>query len=222
MQLLEQIKTEYKLSDDDVVKYNVKALSGFATKTFSDSRVTEEERHQIVEIHKKFNLPVDAVVYSQKDFNKYYTLDQIDRGNIPITENHNLNINMGVGEKLYFADKAFFVKNRSVTERINYGGFSGSVKIARGIRYRVGSLKVDVQKKQVLSSEDAGFIYMTTDNIAYLGVHKNFSLPYNKIVSLDIKNGYLFIYKKSKEAPFIILMDDYEVLLAIVSSKLNQ
>jgi hypothetical protein len=222
LKILEDIKTEYKLTDQDVVKYNIEALRGFASKTFSDSRVTEEERQQIVQIHKKFNLPADAVVYSQKDFNKYYILDQIDRGNIPTTENHDLNINMGIGEKLYFADKAFFVKNRSVTERISYGGFSGSVKIMKGVRYRVGSLKVNAQKKQVLSSEDVGFVYMTTDNIGYLGVHKNFSLPYDKIVSLDIKNGYLFIYKKGKETPFIISMNDYEVLLAIVSFKLNQ
>ncbi len=222
LKILEQIKIEHKLTDEDVQRYNIEALRGFVTKTFSDSRVSEEERQQIVQIHKKFNLPSDAVVYSQKDFNKYYMLDQIDKGNIPTTENHDLNINMGIGEKLHFADKAFFVKNRSVTERISYGGFSGSVRIAKGIRYRVGTLKVNAQKKQVLSSEDVGFVYMTTDNIGYLGVHKNFSLPYNKIVSLDVKNGYLFIYKKGKEVPFIILMDDYEVLLAIVSAKLNQ
>jgi hypothetical protein len=220
--ILEQIKKENNLTDKDVEKYNLAGFKVFFDKITDDSRITEAERKELVKIYSDLNLPTDNLAYSQSDFNKYHTLYLIDEGKLPTIEVPNLNVNLSNGEKLHYVNKAFIVKNKSVTTGYNYSGFSGSVRIAKGIRYRVGSIKVAPQKVNVMTTDDAGTFYLTTENLGYIGLNKHFSVPYDKISSLDIRDGFLYLFKKGKEAPFIISMDDFELPLAIVSYRLNQ
>jgi hypothetical protein len=217
---LEDFKKLHNLTDKDVAKYNVESFQNFFKKISDDSRISEEERNEMVKIYKDLNLPTDNIVYNQNEFNKYYMLDQVEKGVLPVVQ-HDLNINLKPGEKLHYAYKASIIKNRTVTDRINYGGFTASVRIMKGVSYRVGSIKTSSVKRNVLEVDDVGYIYLTSENLGYMGTSKHFSIPYTKITSLDMRGGYLYIFKQGKEVPFIISMNDYEVLLAITSFKIN-
>ena len=220
--ILDQIKKENNLTDKDVEKYNLAGFKTFFDKITDDSRITEEERKELVKIYSDLNLPTDKLAYNQNDFNKYYTLHLIDEGKLPTIDVPNLNVNLKTDEKLHYINKAFIVKNKSVTKGYNYSGFSGSIKIAKGIRYRVGSIKVAPQKVNVMMTDDVGTFYLTTENLGYIGLNKHFSMPYEKISSIDIRDGFLYLYKKGKEGPFIISMDDFELPIAITSFKINE
>lgn len=220
--VLEGIKKDHNLSDKDVEKYNLAGFKIFFEKITDDSRITESERKELVKIYSDLNLSTENLAYNQSDFNKYYTLHLIDEGKLPTIDVPNLNVNLKTGEKLHYVNKAFIVKNKSITKGYNYSGFSGSIKIAKGIRYRVGSIKVAPQKVNIMMTDDAGTFYLTTENLGYIGLNKHFSIPYEKISSLDIRDGFLYLYKKGKEGPFIISMNDFELLLAIVSCKINE
>lgn len=220
--ILEQIKKENNLTDKDVEKYNLAGFKIFFDKITDDSRITEAERKELVKIYSDLNLPTDNLAYNQSDFNKYYTLHLIDEGKLPTIDVPNLNVNLSNDEKLHYVNKAFIVKNKSVTKSYNYSGFSASIKIAKGLRYRVGNVKINPQKVNVMMTDDAGTFYLTTENLGYIGLNKHFSIPYDKISSLDIRDGFLYLYKKGKEGPFIISMNDFELPLAIVSFKINE
>ena len=220
--ILEQIKKDHNLTDKDVEKYNLIGFKMFFDKITDDSRITETERKELVKIYSDLNLSTENLAYNQSDFNKYYTLHLIDEGKLPTIDVPNLNVNLKTGEKLHYINKAFIVKNKSVTKGYNYSGFSGSIKIAKGIRYRVGSIKVAPQKVNVMMTDDAGTFYLTTENLGYIGLNKHFCISYDKISSLDVRDGFLYLYKKGKEGPFIISMDDFELPLAIVSYKINE
>lgn len=220
--ILEQIKKEHNLTDKDVEKYNLAGFKIFFDKITGDSRITEAERKELVKIYSDLNLPTDNLAYNQSDFNKYHTLYLIDEGKLPTVDVPNLNVNLSNDEKLHYVNKAFIVKNKSVTKSYNYSGFSASIKIAKGLRYRVGNVKINPQKVNVMMTDDAGTFYLTTENLGYIGLNKHFSMPYEKISSLDVRDGFLYLYKKGKEGPFIISMDDFELPLAIVSFKINE
>ncbi len=220
--VLEGIKKDHNLSDKDVEKYNLIGFKTFFDKITDDSRITEAERKELVKIYSDLNLSTDNLAYNQSDFNKYHTLYLIDEGKLPTIDVPNLNVNLKAGEKLHCVNKAFIVKNKSITKSYNYSGFSASIKIAKGLRYRVGNIKINPQKVNVMMTDDAGTLYLTTDNLGYIGLNKHLSIPYDKISSLDIRDGFLYLFKKGKEAPFIISMNDFELLLAIVSFKINE
>ena len=220
--ILDKIKKEHNLTDKDVEKYNLAGFKTFFDKITDDSRITEAERKELVKIYSDLNLSTDNLAYNQSDFNKYHTLYLIDEGKLPTIDVPNLNVNLSNGEKLHYVNKAFIVKNKSVTKSYNYSGFSASIRIAKGLRYRVGNVKINPQKVNVMMTDDAGTFYLTTENLGYIGLNKHFSMPYDKISSLDVREGFLYLYKKGKEGPFIISMDDFELPLAIVSFKINE
>jgi hypothetical protein len=109
-----------------------------------------------------------------------------------------------------------------VTTRVNYGGLTASVKIMKGVRYRVGSMQVQAVTREVMDTEDSGILYITNQRVGYLGFRKQFSFPYAIIGSLELRPDGLHIFKDGKEAPYILGLDDYEVVLAMISFLINR
>lgn len=222
-QELKTLQKRFKLTDDDLVAVRRAGSSNAFQHVASDQRITEDEKKSIEAIVNYFGLDFKDIKFDQNAFNKYYTLALIDSGTLPaIPEGkHDLNIVFKEGEVLHFGQSAVLRKLKRTTSRVNYGGFSGSIKIMKGVRYRTGSLGVSTETTETLAAEDNGGFYLTNQRVGFIGNRKHFSLPYSKIGSFELKPDGLYIFKDGKEVPYILTMDDYEVSLAIVSHFLN-
>ncbi|MEI6352902.1 MAG: hypothetical protein WCO35_03130 [Candidatus Nomurabacteria bacterium] len=221
---LNNIIQEYNLSDKDIEKCKNIGFNSFFTNITSDRRISEDERLKLIKIQEDLGVNIEDTNYSQEIFNKYYSLNQIEDGILPKVniENSQLGFSLQKGEELYYVSRAFIIKNKLITQRINYSGMTGSIKIMKGLRYKVGSIKVQPVKIETLAVEDSGVIYLSSSGFHYLGIKKHFDFPYTKISHLEIRDGVLYLYKQGKEAPFMISMSDYEVSLAVISFMLNK
>ena len=92
----------------------------------------------------------------------------------------------------------------------------------KGVRYRVGSLGIGAESKEVLASEDNGIFYITNQRVGYIGSRKQFALPFSKVHSFELRSEGMYIFKEGKETPYIITLDDYEVPSAMVSFIINK
>jgi len=221
---LESISKKFALTPDEIGKLQKSALSGVFQNITSDQRITEEERQSLEVLLNHFGLQTKDIKFDQKSFNKFYSLALIDKGILPeIKEgNHDINIIFKKGEVLHFGAASVLRKLKRVTTRINYGGFTGSIKIMKGVRYRVGSLGIGTESKEVLASEDNGIFYITNQNVGYIGSRKQFSVPFGKVHSFELRPEGMYIFKQGKETPHIITLDDYEVPSAMISFILNK
>jgi hypothetical protein len=221
---LESISKQFALTTDDIGQLQKSAMSGVYQNMIYDQRITEEEKQSLGVLLDHFGLQAKDINFDQKSFNKFYSLALIDKGILPeIKEgNHDINILFKKGEVLHFGAVSVLRKLKRVTTRINYGGLTGSIKIMKGVRYRVGSLGIGTESKEVLAVEDNGIFYITNQRIGYIGQRKQFSLPFDKIHSFEMRSEGMFIFKEGKETPHIITLDDYEVPSAIVSFIINK
>lgn len=221
---LDAIAKKHGLTVDEMAKLQKAAVSGAYSTITSDQKITDEEKETLEALLTHFGIGTKDINFDQKAFNKYYSLALIEKGVLPeIHEgNHDLNIIFKKGEVLHFGAAAVLRKLKRVTTRVNYGGFTGSIKITKGIRYRVGSLNVGSVSKEVLASEDTGAFYITNQRVGYLGSRKQFSVPFNKIHSFELRGDGLYIFKEGKETPHIVTLDDYDVPSAMVSFILNK
>jgi hypothetical protein len=220
---LEKIATEYNLSKEDLLNLQ---RSGFKTAydaTVQDKRISEDETKSLEKILEYFGLEKRDVNFDQAGFNKYYSLALIEKGILPeISEgNRGISTIFKKDEKVHCVVVAALRKMKKVTTRLNYSGPVGSIRIMKGLRYRVGSYKISTESKDVLAIEDNGMLYLTSENIGFTGSKKQFSLPYKKIQSLELRTDGLYIFKGGKELPYIVTLNDYEVPMAILSSILN-
>ncbi len=218
---LEEFLSKNNLSKDDVKEANSRACSLVFDDISSDKRITEEEKNKLEALMKQFNLSTEEFSFDQKSFNKYYTLSLIEKGVLPTPNINGLSVILKDDEIIHWMCHAELKKLKKVTQKINYGGFTGSVKIMAGIRYRVGSINVSRDTREIMSVEDSGNFWLTNQRIGFLGVRKNFSLPYKRILSFELSKNLICIHKDGKENPYFIEVDDVEIPAMIISNLLN-
>lgn len=221
-QELEKITKEYGLSHEELLDAHKKASSLAFQNIISDSKITEDEKKALEELTCYFGVSHEDYKFGQKAFNKFYTLGLIDKGILPEIKEHDIDIVFKKGEVLHWGYSAVLKKYKRVTERIQYRGPTASIKIMKGLRYRIGSVKFSTQSSEYLINEDSGAFWLTNQRIGFRGSRKNFAFPYSKIHSFELTQAGLVISKEGKETPYIIGMDDYDVPCLIISNILNE
>lgn len=221
---LAKLQKEFGLSAEDVKGIHKTSVASVFSNIGSDKRITDDEKNALEKMLNHFNLSKTDISFNQDSFNKYYTLALVDKGILPTIDNAQAEVNIVFkeGEVLHWAVAASMMRRKKVTTRVNYGGLTGSIKIMKGVRYRVGSIGVSSVSKEILDNEDSGAFYVTNQRIGYLGYRKQFSFPFKKIGSLELRADGLHIFKDGKEAPYILELRDYEVPLAMISFILNK
>lgn len=219
---LDDLSVKYGLTKDDLLDAHKKATSLMFKNISSDERITDEEKKDLEALMGYFGLSQKDFEFNQKNFNKFYSLALIDKGILPTPEHTGLNVIFKKGEVLHWLCGATLKKQKRVTERMNYSGLTGSIKIMKGLRYRVGSISLAPQTREIMVNEDNGNFWMTNQRVGFLGSRKNFSFPYNKILSFELYKDGLSIHKEGKEKPYIVGLDDVELPAAILSAILNQ
>jgi hypothetical protein len=219
---LKKIANEYSLLEEDLMEAHKKACSLTFNDITSDGKITEEEKKALQELMNYFKIEQKDFNFNQKTFNKFYTIGLIEKGILPEISVPDLNIIFKKGEVIHWCCPASLRKIKRITNRISYKGFTGSVKIGLGIRYRAGSLGYSTQSSEFLATEDTGVLWLTNQRVGFKGDRKNFAFPYTKIHSFEVSSTALSISKEGKETPILVSLDDYDVPCMVISSILNK
>jgi hypothetical protein len=220
-QELEKLKNNYNLSEQDLKNIKKKHLALFFKNISIDERITEDEKKDLESLMTYFELDTEDFDFNQKNFNKFYCLALIDNDILPTPEYKGLNVILKKDEIVHWLCSGCLKKRKKVVKNVTYGGLTGSIKIAKGVRYRVGSINLAPQISEIIIDEDFGDFWLTNQRIGFLGERKNFSLPYNKILSFEIYKDVIIIYKEGRENPYIIGLDDVELPASIISKIIN-
>lgn len=148
---------------------------------------TEEKR--LVEFKERF-----ALSQSELDKNEALTktvkaavLRDVLNGIIPqrMSVDGNLPINLQKGEQIVWAfSGSKYLEDK--TRRQFAGGSQGvSVRVMKGVYYRVGAFKGQAVEHTERVHIDTGWVVVTNKNIYFAGPRKSVRLPYAKIVSFE-------------------------------------
>ncbi|AEH50333.1 hypothetical protein [Pseudothermotoga thermarum] len=179
----------------------------------SDGNLSKEEEEKLYNFAKFFNL-------EQKDLdnNGFYTkvvqagvLRDIMEGKLPtrvVLDTH-LPFNFQKGETLVWVfQNVKYFESRVKHEYV--GGTQGvSIRIAKGIYYRIGGFKgYPVEKTEVVHI-DTGIMAVTDKHIYFHGSLRSFRIPYSKIVSFQPYSDGIGIQRDAASAkPQIFLTGD--------------
>lgn len=191
------------------------------TKVIEDGEISEKERIILETYANNFGVKTTDLGFDQDQFNKYHVAWKISTGDLPSLEHSQVDINFKKGESLHWGYSANLLKLRKQTKRYNYGGVSASIKICKGLRYRVGSIQVQTVVEEFIETEDHGIFWITDKRIGFKGERKAVTISLDKILATELENGCLVIFKEGRESPYLFSMDDYEITLAMISYLLN-
>jgi len=154
-----------------------------------DGVLAAEEEHRLVEFAKRFSLAQDAL-----DRNGAFTktleaavLRDVLNGVIPqrVSVDETLPVNLQKGEQVVWVFRdAKYLEDK--TRREYVGGSQGaSVRIMKGLYYRVGAFKGHAVEHTERVHIDSGCVVVTSKHIYFAGPRKSLRIPYSKIVSFQ-------------------------------------
>ncbi len=148
---------------------------------------TEEKR--LVEFKERF-----ALSQSELDRNgalsktaKAAILRDVLNGVIPqrMSVDGNLPINLQKGEQIVWAFSGSEYLEDKIRRQFVGGSQGVSVRVMKGVYYRVGSFKGQAVEHTERVHIDTGLVVVTNKNIYFAGSRKSLRLPYSKIVSFE-------------------------------------
>ncbi len=203
-QVISAVKNTQAFSDEQIRPLLIKGWEISVDKFLDDNLLTDDEEKKLSDFTTHYAL-------TQGDLNdhgaylkvvKASVLREVMNGVVPqkVKIQGNLPINLQKDEQVvwvftnteYFEDK---------TKRQFIGGSQGmSVRVMKGVYYRVGAFKGQSVETTERMHLDSGWLAATTKNIYFHGQQKSFRVPYQKIVSFEPYNDGIGIMRDASTA----------------------
>ena len=142
----------------------------------------------------------------------------IENGELPVKQ---VNINLQKSEVCYYYTNADWLENRTVTQKINYGGVGYRVKIMKGVYYRAGSVKVQRITSDQLLQLDSGSLYITNKRIIFVGLKKNTNIQLSKVLFVTPYSDGVRIAKDSGKSPILRVSSNADILAMTLGRVIN-
>jgi hypothetical protein len=186
-ELIDEAAQSGELTQQDVREAIIAGWCSSVDKCLEDGVIDEEEERKLMAVKNGFKFTEEELdeTGAHTRVVKAGVIRDVLAGVVPERFNlgNTLPINLQKGEKVVWAfDSCEYWEDK--TKRTYQGGSRGaSVKVMKGVYYRVGAFK----GAPVYSTErvliDRGAVYITNKHIYFSGPSKSLRVPYSKIVS---------------------------------------
>ncbi len=108
-------------------------------------------------------------------------------------------------EKLYVVlnDIQWYEYRKVSTGNFTAHGFTGRVKIAKGLSYRFGTGQIVRETLDLLKPLDRGDLYVTNLGMFFRGAYGNKNIPFNKIIMINPATNHIKIERDSGKDVYI-------------------
>jgi hypothetical protein len=180
--------TSELIDKNELNRLMIKGWETAVDQVLSDNILTKDEESKLVSFLNTFSLTQKDV-----DQNGAYTrlaqsaiLSELVEGKIPsrMTVQGNLPFNFKKDEQLIWLFKAVQYYEQKTSREFVGASHGVSIRIARGIYYRVGAFKGHPVETSGSVLSDTGQLCVTNQHIYFAGATKSFRIPYSKIVTI--------------------------------------
>jgi hypothetical protein len=131
--------------------------------------------------------------------------------------------NLQKNERAYFQAQGDWYETRTRTQRVDYGGPSARLRIAKGIYYNAGSMNVQRVRREELKHIETGEMLVTNKRFLFIGAERSKQIRLNKILTIEPFADGVQIKKSAGRSPYIMTPSDEEAqLLAMFLNRLLQ
>lgn len=155
------------MTSDDVKKFisnkQIITAKGYAKRARESQKIAVEKTNHDNIYNEAMKILNDSSLEPQTEV----SLSDIDLNSIKSTPS---DVILKSNEFEYFRiDNANWLETRKKTDRVNYGGFTTSIKLTKNIRYRMGSIKPSFKSHDEWTQINSGKTILTNKRIIMLG-----------------------------------------------------
>jgi len=199
-----QLESLKKHKTNDLIAFYNEILSEFE----SDGKVEKSELATLQAIQTTLGLPHDEIRYDEKFVPYTYAYMIKEENKLPPCI---LSVGDGVsppilkkGEEIHYLTPVILKEMR--VKKLGYeGGSHGvSIRIMKGVSYRVGATRGHILKEEALTETSRGFFIITNKRLLLqpLQSNKAVSIPLEKVISYNCFENGISVYKDGREKGF--------------------
>jgi hypothetical protein len=208
--MTEQISRNNFVTDSEHRRLVFNGLQKMVSSAFADRMLTEEEEQRITAFCNTFDVAANELGDPEMRLAKVQILRRLDEGKFSEkVQVDGLPINLERDETAIwlFNNVSYY----TVRERTQYAGTSDgiSIRLIRGIYYRVGALTGQPVKTENLAEDGHGVLLLTSRNAYFWSPKRVIKLPIKEIVSLyPHSDGIQIMRDVENSEPQIFKLDD--------------
>lgn len=191
---LEEFRRSLRLSDEDLKQANrmlenlrrtskkldIERYEAKLREVGADGYLDPEEETELARLREELGLTGDDIAHTVGELLRLKRLTAIKHGQLPVVE---ADIMLKRGEVCHYETEASLVEEKSVTRYV--GGSQGvSIRIAKGVYYRVGGFKGMRLTDTVKEVTDRGTLYVTNKRAIFVGAKKNVTYQIERLVGI--------------------------------------
>ncbi|HRE13437.1 MAG TPA: hypothetical protein PLD37_04495 [Usitatibacteraceae bacterium] len=221
---IEQLQSQFKalgLTRNDVKGVRVQAYQAALRSAKADGVVTELEVAELAKLQHFLMIPEVEVAKSKKELMRLRLLNEIQQGNIPTISINNVILQKA--EKPYWSEAGSILEERVVNRRYEGGSQGVSIRIAKGLTYRVGAHRGHLVSDTAVLPVSSGDLIITNRRVIFRGDSKSFNIRLDKLLEMKLfGDGIRLTDEKGK--PRIVKFNEEgnsEIVGAILSHAIN-
>lgn len=207
---MDQIQSSFKeleLTRDDLKDIRATAYTSALRAAKNDGKITAEEEVELNKIQEFLQIPSGEIVTSKKELARLRLVAEIQNGNAPTVTVQNVILQKK--EVAHWVEPGSILEERVVSRRYEGGSQGVSIRIARGLTYRVGAHRGHIVTDTAVMPVSTGELIVTNRRIIFRGDAKSFNLRLDKLLEVNFySDGVRLTDDKGK--PRIVQFNDPE------------
>lgn len=217
---LNQIAETSYIGENELHELSVEGFSKLVSLALDDHVLTNEEERRVELLRREFSFGDNEIIQPLRNIIKLGTLRDLDEGTMPkrLRFEDGLPINLQKDESVIWAFGN--VGLSQIKTKTSYvGGSHGvSLRIMKGVYYRVGASRGERIQTEHLLKQDAGALFISSKHIYFAGGTKSFRIPYAKIVAIKLYNDGLQVTRESvNPKPHYFIFDEAAFAANLIS-----
>jgi hypothetical protein len=217
---LDRLARDLRVSEDvltGLVQVQAQAIvQDEVDRIVADRRYSPEEEQAIRALARAVGGALTIGDATQRTLDKYRRLWRIDNGELePIP----VDITLFKGERCYLEAFASWHELRTRTTSVSYAGPVVSIRIAKGIRYRLGNVTPIRHTKEELTLIDSGSIYITDRRVIFTGSKRNSTLRFTSLLGFTPYTDGVELEKSTGRSPVLTISGtDIDLFHAVLAA----
>jgi hypothetical protein len=179
-----------------------------------DKRISPIETERFEQLAKDLQTSFELDPEEKAQAALYTLYWQVENGQLPTFQ---VPIVLQKNETCHYYGGATWYEIRTKTDRVNYAGPTYRLRIAKGLYYRIGSMKVDPIRRDYLTQIGQGTIYFTNKRIIFDGSSENKTIRLSALIGFEPYSDGVKLEKATGRSPTIILAGNAELAAMILS-----
>ncbi|HJH09071.1 MAG TPA: TerB family tellurite resistance protein [Psychrobacter pasteurii] len=201
---IKELLMEAELTDKQELKGFIKAYKKAYEHVVSDDVVTDQEDKALERIQRLFNIPSDMIAAELQVLDKHKLLRQIQSGILPTCHTNIILKKDEVAHFSYFAD---LIEERAVRGRYQGGSAGVSIRVAKGVSFRVGQSRGTYQSDREPVAVSSGKLIVTNKRIIFDGDKKSFNITIGQLLSYEVFDNSILV-KPTRGNPRLVELRD--------------